>query len=173
MIEMTETRAVTRWLAVADWTVDPDEIVAELRRLTGTLTLVVPAWLHGLDWAGDPTASVPCAQRQLDRLVELSARAGLDVEAAGVGDPDVVSAVGDALEGRDVTDIVVFARPRRARHPLDLAHRIRRATGLPVRRVEAARRRERRRWALLRGAGHCQCDALLGTAAAVGLSARR
>lgn len=74
---------------------------------------MVPAWLHGLDWAGDPAASVPCAQRQLDKLADLSIRARLDVEVRGVGDPDVISAIGDALDGRDAAEILLFERRRR------------------------------------------------------------
>ncbi|HEX8122853.1 MAG TPA: hypothetical protein VF549_16490 [Solirubrobacteraceae bacterium] len=150
-------------LVVADWSVDPYAVAAALRRRAAgepaAFTIVVPAWLHGLDWAGDPAVSVPCAQRQLDKLVELTTRAGLDVEAAGVGDPDVMSAIGDALHGRDVGEVLLFERPRRfARNPLDLVHRARRSTGLAVRRVEARPAqapREQRGWALRRRAGHC------------------
>ncbi|HEV2815433.1 MAG TPA: hypothetical protein VGW10_19405 [Solirubrobacteraceae bacterium] len=133
-----------RLLVVADWSVDPYAVVAELRRRTAhepaAFTLVVPAWLHGLDWAGDPTASVPCAERQLEMLVELTRRAGLDVEVGGVGDPDVISAIGDALHGRDAAEILLFERRRRfGRNPLDLAHRAQRATGRAVRRFTAPR----------------------------------
>ena len=131
---------IPRFLVVADWSVDPYAVVAALRRRAAdgpaAYTLVVPAWLHGLDWVGDPRASVACAQRQVDKLADLSRRAGLDVEVAGVGDPDVISAIGDALDARDVTDILLFERRRRlAGHPFDLAHRAQRATGLTVRRI--------------------------------------
>ena len=145
-----------RFLTVVDWTVDPYAVVAALRRRAArepaTFTLVVPAWLHGLDWAGDPTASVPCAERRLEKLAELSARAGLDVEVAGVGDPDVMAAISDALDGRDAAGILLFERSRRLRrHPFDLVHRAQRTTGLASRRIEIARAAR----------GHCDAEALL------------
>ena len=160
----TNTIAPVRLLVVADWAVDPYAVVASLRRHVAeedaAFTLVVPAWLHGLDWAGDPAASVPCAQRQLDKLADLSIRAGLEAEVAGVGDPDVISAIGDALDGRDATGILLFERRRRlAGHPFDLAHRAERATGLPVRRVDvrpAAGPRGRHGWSVLGSGGHCE-----------------
>ena len=167
MPAQTNSIATARFLVVADWTVDPYAVVGALRRRAAedaAFTVVVPAWLHGLDWAGDPSASVPCAQRQLDKLADLSIRAGLDVEVAGVGDPDVISAIGDALDGHDATEILLFERRRRfARHPLDLVHRAQRATGLNVRRVEARPSpgpRGRHGWTLLSGGGHCEPDAL-------------
>ena len=168
MLAETNTIAPARCLVVADWTVDPYAVVATLRRHAAeehaAFTLVVPAWLHGLDWAGDPAGSVPCAQRQLDKLADLSTRAGLDVEVAGVGDPDVISAICDALDGRDAAGIMLFERRRRlAGHPLDLVHRAQRATGLAVRRIEvrpSAGPRGRHGWSLLRGGGHCETDAL-------------
>jgi hypothetical protein len=47
-----------RVLAVADWTTDPQAIVAACverqERSGGDFALLVPAWLHGLDWVGDP-----------------------------------------------------------------------------------------------------------------------
>jgi hypothetical protein len=49
-----------RVLVVADWTTDPEAVVAaciERRELSsGDFALLVPAWLHGLDWVGDPAA---------------------------------------------------------------------------------------------------------------------
>jgi hypothetical protein len=154
MPTQTNSIATARFLVVADWTVDPYAVVAALRRCAAreraAFTLVVPAWLHGLDWAGDPSASVPCAQRQLDVLADLAARARLDVEIAGVGDPDVISAIGDALDGRDLTEILLFERRRRlGRHPLALVHRARRLTGLRVRRIDLPSPR-----------GHCDAEAL-------------
>ena len=153
-----------RTLVVADWNVDPEAVVAALRRraaeASAPFTLLVPARLHGLDWVGDPTASVPCAQRQTDRLAELCTHAGLAVEVAGVGDPDVLSAIGDALDERAATEIVLFERRGRVGlHPLDLVHRAQRATGLPAHRIEvpaSARPRRRHGWTLLRGGGHCE-----------------
>jgi hypothetical protein len=168
MHEDTDSSSPARLLVVADWTIDPGAVVAALRRRAdeqaAAFTLVVPAWLHGLDWAGDPYASVPCARRQLDEIAELSTRAALDVEVAGVGDPDVMSAIGDALDGRDVTEILMFDRRRRfCRHPLDLVHRAQRTTGLMVRRIDVRRSpgpRGRRGSVLLQRRGHCEANAV-------------
>jgi hypothetical protein len=114
-----------------------------------------------LDWAGDPSASAPCAQRQLERLVQLFLADGLDVVGAGVGDPDPMSAIGDALEIVAVTEIMLFARERRLAtpRPLDLAHRAQRLTGLPVRSIPMRSAGGRRaRFMSLRGGGHCEAD---------------
>ena len=138
----------TRILVVADWKLDPHAVVAacsrHLESHDASFALLVPAWLHGLDWAGDPTASLPCAQRQLERVHELCVAAGLPVSTADVGDPDAVTAIGDVLG-----------------HRFDLAHRAERATGIPTRRVAlpGARGRSRiRTWTRLRR-GHCAAAA--------------
>lgn len=136
-----------RVLVIADWSADPHAVIAAcVRRASegrARFALVVPAWLHGLDWVGDPHASRPCAARQLETLVRLAAAAGLEVELAAVGDPDPTSAVGDALQTFAAREILVCRdRPRRA-HPLDLPHRLRRMTSLPVD-APALRRRGRR-----------------------------
>ena len=158
------TRTDARILVVADWTVDPHAVVAACSRHDErdptSFVLLVPAWLHGLDWAGDPAASAPCAQRQLETIAQLSIAAGLDVEVAGVGDPDPISAIGDVLESHAPTEILLCGRERRfgTSHPLDLAHRAHRTTRLPVRRISvaaAAGPRARHGWTLLRGGGHC------------------
>ena len=129
-----------RVLVVADWTVEATEVVAECRRRAerdpALFILMVPAWLHGLDWAGDPHASMPCARRQLATLARLCLDAGLEVELAGVGDPSPISAIGDALAGHMATTVLLCTRERHVpSHPLDLAHRAHRVTGLPVHRV--------------------------------------
>jgi hypothetical protein len=127
-----------RVLVVADWTTDPEAIVAaclERHERSGEdFALLVPAWLHGLDWVGDPAASVPCAQRQLNAIGRLADAAGITFHAAGVGDPDPVAAICDALHDWPAEELLLIKRSRRAAvsHPLDLAHRTRRATGLPV-----------------------------------------
>ena len=157
-----------RILVVADWKVDPEAVVAALWRRAAeagaVFTLLVPARLHGLDWVGDPTASVPCARRQIDRLAELCTRAGLAVEVAGVGDPDVLSAIGDALEERVATEIVLFERRGRlGLHPLHLVHRAQRATGRPAHRIEvppSAGPRGRHGWTLPCAGGHCEAEGL-------------
>jgi hypothetical protein len=130
----------TRVLVVADWTVEATDIVAECRRRAerdaAVFVLTVPAWLHGLDWAGDPRVSVPCARRQLATLARLCLDAGLAVEIAGVGDPSPISAIGDALADHAATSVLLCTRERHVpSHPLDLAHRVHRVTGLPVDRV--------------------------------------
>ena len=126
-----------RVLVAADWAVDPREVVAACRHRASAggarFAVLVPAWLHGLGWAGDPTASLPRAQRQLEQLTRLIRHAGLQVDMARVGDPDPGSAIGDALREFAAEEILLCTRPHRVAHPLDLAHRVRRATGLVVR----------------------------------------
>jgi hypothetical protein len=142
-------------LVVADWSVDPHAVVERcLREPAASYLLVVPARLNGLDWAGDPAASVPCAQRQVEALSALCGAAGLDLGAAEVGDPDPIAAICDALDGREAGEIVLIERARRLRvaHPLDLAHRAQRTTGLPVRRISLSAPSRARR----RRAGHCE-----------------
>ena len=145
-------------LIVADWAIDPDAVVTACaaRDQKSALHLVVPAWLHGLDWAGDPWASVPCARRQLERIVELCATAGLRVESAEVGDPDPLDAIGDAVSALDVGEIVLFARGRHVApaHPFSVARRAERLTGLPVTAVVTDRGSRPPRRRFLAGA-HC------------------
>jgi len=120
--------------------------------------VVVPAWLHGLDWAGDPYASRPCAERQVQALGELAERAGLTVELAAVGDPDPTSAIDDARSLFRAAEILLCTRPRHLRHPLDLAHRVRRTTGLAVAVVpvgDGGRVGRARRATWLHRGGHC------------------
>ena len=113
----TDQSTVTRVLAVADWAVEPEAVVAAMRRQAGAeptiFGLLVPAWLHGLDWAGDPTAAVPCAERQLDTLERLCGDAGLLVGAAWVGDPNPATAAGDVLLGALPADHVLLCTARR------------------------------------------------------------
>jgi hypothetical protein len=157
--------AAGRVLVVADWTIDPEAVVAaciERRGLSGgKFGLLVPARLHGLDWVGDPSASIPCAYRQLATLAHLADSVGIAFDAAGVGDPDPVAAVCDALDEWPADELLLCTRARlpAVSHPLDLAHRIRRATGLPVglARVGAANARRGYMW-LPRRTGHCALD---------------
>ena len=145
-------------LILADWAVDPEAVVSvcAARDQKSALHLVVPAWLHGLDWAGDPWASVPCARRQLERIVELCLTAGLQVESAEVGDPDPLDAIGDAVRARHVGEIMLFARGRHvaAAHPLSVARRAERLTGLPVTGVATGSGSRPKRRRFLAGA-HC------------------
>jgi hypothetical protein len=141
----------TRVLVVADWTVEATDVVAECMRRAerdpAVFVLMVPAWLHGLDWAGDPGAAVPCARRQLATLARLCLDAGLEVEVAGVGDPSPMSAIGDALAAHAATSVLLCTRECHVpSHPLDLAHRAHRVTGLPVQRVAVR---------ASRAGGHC------------------
>src|SRR5215204_2771295 len=128
-------------LVVADWVVDPETVVTTCaaRDRSSALHLVVPAWLHGLDWAGDPFASVPCARRQLERVIDLCRMADLRITSAEVGDPDPLSAISDALGAVRVDEIVLFARGRHVAggYPFSLARRAERLTGLRVTRVAA------------------------------------
>jgi hypothetical protein len=149
-MHVTSPSLTERALVVADWTVDPAAVVEACAARHRPVVLTVPAWLHGLDWAGDPRSSCPCAQRQLEAIADLGRAAGLDIEIAGVGDPDPMSAIGDALAAHPAGEVLLFTRHRRvgAAHPWDLEHRARRLTGLPVRRIGVPARRR----------GHCQAE---------------
>jgi hypothetical protein len=155
----TGTRHSSATLVVVDWAVDPEAVVrAFAARGSGpAMHLVVPAWLHGLDWAGDPFASVPCARRQLARIVALCAGAGVRVESAEVGDPDALSAIGDGIADRPVDEIVLFARGRHVArgNPFSVLRRAERLTGLPVRALAAPRGPRPARRRLFAGA-HCE-----------------
>jgi len=153
----TDESTITRVLAVADWAVEPQAVVAAMSRRAEVeptiFGLLVPAWLHGLDWAGDPTAAIPCARTQLDTLEHLCADAGLLIGAAWVGDPDPATAAGDVLLGEWPADHILLYTARRgfsAGLKFDLDSRIERITGLSVerRRISQPPVPRRRR-------GHC------------------
>jgi hypothetical protein len=148
-----------RVLAIVDWDADPERAVHALRVAADleptVFGLVVPARLHRLDWVGDPIASVPCAERQLNAVAELADREGIDLARLGVGEPEALTAIRDAL-GRWPADEVLLARARHlAPRPFNLARRVRRATRLPVRRVDARPAH-----------GHVHCDAVPASARA-------
>jgi hypothetical protein len=65
--------------------------------------------------------------------------AGLEVEAAVIGDPDPFAAVGDALRTEEFDELVVSTLPRGVSRWLhmSLPHRLRRMTDLPVLHVTA------------------------------------
>ena len=163
VITSTHHPAAARVLVVADWALDPYGVVAACRRRAATdphvtFALVVPAWLHGIDWAGDPYASRPCAARQLETLERLASHAGLEVAVAEVGDPDPTSAIEDVRAGFLPSEVMLFTRPRRLRHPFDVVSRIRRASRLPVHAVAVRatpRNGEHHGWSALRSGGHC------------------
>jgi hypothetical protein len=140
-----DTATRERVLLVADWTVDPHAVVAaacaQADDRSVSFRLLVPAWLHGLDWVGDPAASFPRAQRQAAKLAGLLADAGLVVEGADVGDPEPLTAMGDAMGAWPADQILLVTRRNRlpCRHPLDLVHRARRRAGVPVELVEVRR----------------------------------
>jgi hypothetical protein len=151
-----------RLLVVADWSVDPQLIVAAVtrRRDARALAFVVPARLHGLDWVGDPRASCPCARRQVAAVETAAAAAGLELDLARVGDPDPLAAIGDALADWPAQRVLVCERRRLLARPLgfDIASRAQRQTGLPVERLSlepAAQHAGARRSRWLRY-GHCE-----------------
>lgn len=154
-----------RVLVVADWRTDAEAIVAACverqERSGGDFALLIPAQLHGLDWVGDPAASLPCAYRQLAALAHRADSVGFAFQAAGVGDPDPLAAICDALHEWPADELLLCTHGRRAAvsHPLDIAHRTRRTTGLPVSlaRVRASTVRPAgHRWQLLRS--RCALD---------------
>jgi hypothetical protein len=135
----------TRVLVVADWDVDAQAIVAACERWNSqqpsAFRFVVPARLRGLDWAGDPWASVPCADRQLESITRSAQAAGLNVTSSAIGDPDVITAIGDAVAGEPADELVLCLRASRfaLSHPFDLAHRAQRLAGVPVERIDVSR----------------------------------
>ena len=89
--------------------------------------------------------------------MRLCGAAGLPVESAAVGDPDPLSAVGDALDRRRIDEIVLFARGRHVlpAYPLSVVRRAQRATGLPTRGIAAPRAPQPSHRPLFSG-GHCR-----------------
>lgn len=134
-------------LVVANRTVDSSELISALRsraaRSPARFTLLVPAVPYGLAWAADMKAgageAAPRAGAGADRLRS----AGLEVEAALVGDPDPIAAIGDLLLVREYDEIVVATLPRGISRWLrvSLPQRVRRMTALPVMHVVAHPRR--------------------------------
>jgi hypothetical protein len=149
-------------LVVADWNIEAEAVVITCQALVEsdtTLQILVPAWLHGIDWAGDPFGSVPCAQRQVERITELCLAAGFAVGCSAVGDPDPVSAICDAVAAGDISEILLFARGRHVSpaYPLSVARRAARLTRLPLQSFATAtpqKARPRRHFA----DGQCQAS---------------
>jgi hypothetical protein len=135
-------------LVVANRTVDSSELIAALRqraaRSPARLTLLVPAVPRGLAWAADMKAGDPEAALRAEVGARRMRMAGLEVEAAIVGDPDPFAAVGDALRAEEFDELVVSTLPRGVSRWLrmSLPHRLRRMTDLPVLHVTAHPRSE-------------------------------
>jgi hypothetical protein len=122
-----------------------DELLRRLRARTlagdTRFTLVVPAVPAGLDWLADMSAGRGTAEERLANLVWRCARHALPVADAHVGAPDAVAAAMDAVNFGDFDEVVLASmRPRRTatRLGVALAHRLQRATGLPVEHVVCA-----------------------------------
>lgn len=138
----------TKVLVVANRTVDSPELIAALRQRAAhspaRFTLLVPAVPHGLAWAADMKAGGPEAAPRAEVGARRMRMAGLEVEAAIVGDPDPLAAVGDALRAEEFDELVVSTLPRGVSRWLrmSLPHRLRRMTDLPVLHVTAHPRSE-------------------------------
>ena len=85
------------------------------------------------DWTVDPHAV----------LAEAARRSDGHATTASVGDPDPVTAIGDAVQDRPADEVLLFARSPRffSLGPLDLRHRAQRMIGRPVRHVSTPRSR--------------------------------
>lgn len=132
-----------RVLVVANRTVDSSELISALRqratRSAARFTLLVPAVPRGLAWAADMKAGAPEAGARADAGRRRMEMAGIDVDAALVGDPDPIAAICDLLLTREFDEIVVATLPRGISRWLrvSLPQRLRRMTALPVQHVTA------------------------------------
>lgn len=130
-------------LVVANRTADSPELIAALRqratRSPARFTLLVPAVPRGLAWIADMKAGQPEAVPRAEIGARRMRMTGLEVEAAIVGDPDPVAAVGDALRARKFDEVVVSTLPRGLSRwlRLSLPQRLGRMTDLPVLHVTA------------------------------------
>lgn len=141
----------SRILVVANRTAESAELLAALHRRAAAspavFTLLVPAVPRGLAWVADMKAGGPEAGPRAEAGARRMRVAGLEVEAAMVGDPDPFAAVGDALDRGRFDEIVVCTLPRGISRwlRLSLPQRLRRATELPVTHVTGHWRPPRRR----------------------------
>jgi hypothetical protein len=139
-----------RVLVVANRTVDSSELIAALRqraaRSPAGFTLLVPAVPRGLSWAVDMKAGGPEAELRAKTGALHMRWCGLEIEAAVVGDPDPLAAVGDILLARRFDEVVVSTLPHGVSHwlRLSLPQRVQRLTDLPVLHVTAHPRHVRR-----------------------------
>ena len=130
-------------LVVANRTVDSSELISALRlratRSPVRFTLLVPAVPRGLAWAADMKAGAREAVPRADAGAARLRSAGLEVDAALVGDPDPIAAIGDLLLVCEYDEIVVATLPPGISRwlRLSLPQRVRRMTGLPVTHVVA------------------------------------
>lgn len=137
-------------LVVANRTADSPELIAALRqraaRSPTSFTLLVPAVPRGLAWAADMKAGGSEAVSRAEIGAERIRRSGLEVDAAIVGDPDPLAAIGDALRSRKFDQVVLCTLPRGISRwlRLSLPHRLRRTTNVPVLHVTAHPRQVRR-----------------------------
>ncbi|HEX3324504.1 MAG TPA: hypothetical protein VHR65_05130 [Solirubrobacterales bacterium] len=133
---------------MANRTVDSSELIEALRQRAACspacFTLLVPAVPRGLAWAADMKAGGPEATPRAEVGARRMRMAGLEVEAAVIGDPDPFAAVGDALRAEEFDELVVSTLPRGVSRWLriSLPHRLRRTTDLPVLHVTANPRSE-------------------------------
>src|SRR3954462_9495628 len=74
-----------------------DVLVARALRGSATFTLLVPATPYGWAWLAAMYSGGVEAQRYLEAAVAKYRAAGLQVDAAHLGDPDPVAAVMDAV----------------------------------------------------------------------------
>lgn len=134
-------------LVVANRTVDSSELISALRlratRPPVRFTLLVPAVPRGLAWAADMKAGAREAVPRADAGAARLRSAGLEVDAALVGDPDPIAAIGDLLLVCEYDEIVVATLPPGISRwlRLSLPQRVRRMTALPVTHVVAHPRR--------------------------------
>ena len=139
---MAETKSV---LVVANQTAESEELrdALRVRAQEGPVqyTLLVPATPHGVAWAADMFAGEDEAEHHLHAMVERYRDDGLDVKEAKVGDPDALAAVQDAANFESYDEVIVSTLPLHLSKwlKLDLPHKVKHATGLPVSHVEASR----------------------------------
>jgi GABA permease len=129
-------------LVVANQTAESDALLEALRRRAEEspceFTLLIPATPHGLRWAADMSAGEQEAEEHRDAMVERLRATGLEIREAKVGDSDPLAAVQDACNFESYDEVVVSTLPLHMSKWLkvDLPHKVKHATGLPVIHVE-------------------------------------
>jgi len=131
-------------VVAADDTAGSDELLETLRgRAEGAdvaFTLLVPATPPGVKQAADMEPDPDRGEREVKPAVKRLREAGLEVEGR-VGDSEPVSATEDAVNFGDYDEIIVVTTTRTVTKlaRMDLANRIKGATGLPVEHVTASK----------------------------------